>query len=99
MRWAVAPFCLPLLVLINAVLLFTGSVLLDEYAYHFSMIAQIAFYALALLGYNLENKKIRVKILFVPYYFSFMNYCAIKGYFRYRNGLTSGIWEKVKRAE
>lgn len=99
MRWAVAPFCLPLLVIINFIILFTGSTLLNEYIYHLLMIGQIAFYALALLGYNLENKKIRVKILFVPYYFSFMNYCAIKGYLRYRNGLTSGIWEKVKRAE
>lgn len=99
MRWAVAPFCLPLLVLINAILLFTGSELLDIFSYHLLMIAQIAFYILALLGYYLENKKIRVKILFVPFYFSFMNYCAIKGYFRYKNGLTSGIWEKVKRAE
>lgn len=99
MRWAVAPFCLPLLVLINAILLFTGSELLDIFSYHLLMIAQIAFYVLALLGYYLENKKIRVKILFVPFYFSFMNYCAIKGYFRYKNGLTSGIWEKVKRAE
>jgi cellulose synthase/poly-beta-1,6-N-acetylglucosamine synthase-like glycosyltransferase len=99
MRWAVAPFCLPLLVIINFTILFTGSTLLNEYIYHLLMIGQIAFYALALLGYNLENKKIRVKILFVPYYFSFMNYCAIKGYLRYRNGLTSGIWEKVKRAE
>ena len=99
MRWAVAPFCLPLLVLLNAILLFTGSELLDIFSYHLLMIAQIAFYILALLGYYLENKKIRVKILFVPFYFSFMNYCAIKGYFRYKNGLTSGIWEKVKRAE
>lgn len=99
MRWAVAPFCLPLLVLINAILLFTGAELLDIFSYHLLMIAQIAFYILALLGYYLENKKIRVKILFVPFYFSFMNYCAIKGYFRYKNGLTSGIWEKVKRAE
>ncbi len=99
MRWAVAPFCLPLLVIINAILLFTGSELIDIFSYHILMIAQIAFYTLALVGYYLENKKIRVKILFVPFYFSFMNYCAIKGYLRYRNGLTSGIWEKVKRAE
>lgn len=99
MRWAVAPFCLPLLVLINLILLITGSELLDNFIYHLLMLAQIAFYILALLGYYLENKKIRVKILFVPFYFSFMNYCAIRGYFRYKNGLTSGIWEKVKRAE
>jgi len=58
MRWAVAPFCLPLLVLINAIILFTGAELLDIFSYHLLMIAQIAFYILALLGYYLENKKL-----------------------------------------
>lgn len=95
MRWAVAPFALPLVFVLNVLL-----VLLSEgWLYPVLLIAQIAFYAAALLGYWLENKKLRVKALFVPYYFSFMNWCAILGYFRYRNGLASGIWEKVRRAE
>ena len=63
------------------------------------MAGQIIFYLMAIIGYNLENQKIRIKLLFVPFYFSFMNYCAIKGYFKYRSGVASGIWEKVKRAE
>ncbi|MES2517351.1 MAG: glycosyltransferase family 2 protein [Bacteroidota bacterium] len=95
MRWAVAPFCLPLIFLLNIALIFTQ----PSFLYQLFMVGQIAFYSMAIIGYYLENKKIRVKLLFVPFYFSFMNYCAIKGYLRYRNGLTSGIWEKVKRAE
>lgn len=95
MRWAVAPFCLPLIFISNLTLIITE----PRSIYQLFMIAQIAFYSLAIIGYFLENKKIRIKLLFVPFYFSFMNYCAIKGYLRYRNGLTSGIWEKVKRAE
>ncbi len=99
MRWAVAPFCLPLIFLLNIALFFLDTRLLNQSIYQLIMLAQIAFYAMAIIGYYLENQKIRVKALFVPFYFSFMNYCAIKGYLRYRNGLTSGIWEKAKRAE
>ncbi|WP_064196523.1 MULTISPECIES: glycosyltransferase family 2 protein [Emticicia] len=98
MRWAVAPFCLPLIFLLNFILYFEDTNLIKQPTYQFIMLAQIAFYLMAIIGYYLENKKIRIKALFVPFYFSFMNYCAIKGYFRYRNGLTSGIWEKAKRA-
>ncbi len=98
MRWAVAPFCLPLIFLLNLILFFVDTNLIKQPTYQLIMLAQIAFYLMAIIGYYLENKKIRVKALFVPFYFSFMNYCAIKGYFRYRNGLTSGIWEKAKRA-
>lgn len=98
MRWAVAPFCLPLIFLLNIILFFIDTNFIDQPTYQLIMLAQIVFYLMAIIGYYLENKKIRVKALFVPFYFSFMNYCAIKGYFRYRNGLTSGIWEKAKRA-
>lgn len=98
MRWAVAPFCLPLIFLLNLILFVVDTNLIKQPTYQFIMLAQIAFYLMAIIGYYLENKKIRIKALFVPFYFSFMNYCAIKGYFRYRNGLTSGIWEKAKRA-
>jgi len=95
MRWAVAPFCLPLIFLLNiALVIFKPNLI-----YYLLMFGQVVFYVLAIVGYYLENKKIRVKLVFVPFYFSFMNFCAIKGYLRYRNGLTSGIWEKVKRAE
>lgn len=98
MRWAVAPFCLPLILMLNMALLFLKNTSLNSLTYQLFMVGQIAFYAMAIVGYYLENKKIRVKLLFVPFYFSFMNYCAIKGYLRYKNGVTSGIWEKVKRA-
>ena len=99
MRWAVAPLCLPLIFFINLVLLFTLPITQNLSIYSFFMWGQIVFYLMAIIGYNLENKKIRVKLLFVPFYFSFMNYCAIRGYFKYRSGVATGIWEKVKRAE
>ena len=99
MRWAVAPFCLPLIFVLNLFLVFTLPTSQNHSIYLLFMGGQIIFYSMAIVGYNLENQKIRIKLLFVPFYFSFMNYCAILGYFKYRNGLDSGIWEKVKRAE
>ena len=99
MRWAVAPFCLPLIVLLNALLLILpGTGLLPSWLYQGLLIAQTVFYASALLGYYLEDRQIRIKMLFVPYYFSFMNGCALLGYLRYRRGNDTGIWEKVRRA-
>ncbi len=100
MRWAVAPFCLPIIYFLNLLLVLQAEQgFLPQSFYLLLFLAQTAFYVMAFVGYTLENKQIRIKLLFVPFYFSFMNWCAIKGYARYRNGLTSGIWEKVKRAE
>lgn len=99
MRWAVAPFCLPLILALNLALVLIEGKAEPLRLYKILLIAQLVFYILALVGYWLENQKIRIKLLFVPFYFSFMNYCAIKGYNRYRQGITSGIWEKAKRAQ
>ncbi|GAB3639947.1 glycosyltransferase family 2 protein [Spirosoma arcticum] len=98
MRWAVAPFCLPLILLLNALLLLPGAGLFPSWLYQGLLVAQVVFYASALLGYYLEDRRIRVKMLFVPYYFSFMNGCALLGYLRYRRGNDTGIWDKVRRA-
>ncbi len=99
MRWAVAPFCLPLILLFNAVLLLVpGTGWLPDWFYLSLLAAQGSFYTAAALGYYLEDRQIRVKALFVPYYFSFMNGCALLGYLRYRRGQESGMWEKARRA-
>lgn len=99
MRWAVAPFCLPLIFALNLALVLIEGMNEPVTLYKVLLVAQVVFYVLAIIGYWLENQKIRIKLLFVPFYFSFMNYCAIRGYNRYRNGITSGIWEKAKRAQ
>lgn len=98
MRWAVAPFCLPLIFVLNLTLVIIEDTNEPLSLYKILFLAQVVFYILAITGYWFENQKIRIKLLFVPFYFSFMNYCAIKGYNQYRQGITSGIWEKAKRA-
>jgi len=51
-------------------------------------------------GYYLSTKHIKNKILFIPYYFLFMNVNVIRGfnYLRKRKDNASGAWEKARRA-
>ncbi|CAN5386450.1 glycosyltransferase family 2 protein [soil metagenome] len=96
MRWAVTPLCLPLILLLN-----TGLVLRDGWASGWGLLlmAQVLFYGAAWLGYILEKRQLRWKAVFVPFYFTFMNVCALAGLVRYLRGNQSGTWEKARRAD
>jgi cellulose synthase/poly-beta-1,6-N-acetylglucosamine synthase-like glycosyltransferase len=92
-RWTFAPLALLLIFLINIFL----SIKLAG-VYTLIMIAQGCFYAMALLGWYLNNKQIKVKLLFVPYYFFIMNLCMYLGFIRFLRGKQSANWERAKRA-
>jgi poly-beta-1,6-N-acetyl-D-glucosamine synthase len=95
LRWTFTPLMLLLLLPLNAVIGFQENQLF--YKLFFS--GQVLFYSLSLLGWYLENRQIRVKILFVPYYFFIMNYAVFLGFFRYLKGSQSSAWERSKRDE
>ncbi|GAB4018491.1 glycosyltransferase family 2 protein [Spirosoma migulaei] len=95
MRWAVTPICLPLILLLNAGLVFRDG---WNSAWGLLLLAQILFYGASWLGYVLEKRQLRWKAVFVPFYFTFMNVCALAGLVRYLRGNQSGTWEKVRRA-
>ncbi|WCT10562.1 glycosyltransferase family 2 protein [Mucilaginibacter jinjuensis] len=94
LRWTVVPFLMILALIINIVIVVSGY---DSILYDVLLAAQIAFYGASLLGWILESKQIKVKILFIPYYFCMMNYAVIRGIFRYSAGKQSAVWEKAKR--
>jgi cellulose synthase/poly-beta-1,6-N-acetylglucosamine synthase-like glycosyltransferase len=93
LRWTLAPLSLLLLFLINIPLALDVSTL-----YKLLMAGQIVFYGLALIGWYLANKQIKVKALFVPYYFFIMNLCMYLGFVRFIRGKQSANWERAKRA-
>jgi cellulose synthase/poly-beta-1,6-N-acetylglucosamine synthase-like glycosyltransferase len=93
LRWTVTPFFMILALLLNAIIVAAGG----EFIYHLLLIAQILFYLLALLGFMMEKRQIRIKALFVPYYFCVMNYAVLAGIARYFNGQQSASWEKAQR--
>lgn len=102
LRWAVTPFCLPLLLLLNGILLTqpngADQGLFNPSFWLFLFGCQVAFYLIATVGYALEDRQTRFKLTFVPFYFVFMNWCVLAGFARFCNGNLSGVWEKSKRA-
>ncbi|WP_299287515.1 glycosyltransferase, partial [uncultured Mucilaginibacter sp.] len=93
LRWTVVPF-LMLAIFVFNILIVTQTHL---FIYQLLLAAQILFYAAALLGWILEKRQIKIKALFIPYYFGMMNYAVIAGIFRYLFGAQSAAWEKAKR--
>jgi cellulose synthase/poly-beta-1,6-N-acetylglucosamine synthase-like glycosyltransferase len=96
LRWTLTPLLLLFLIPLNLVLAYnTGMDPSNIYTILFY--GQIVFYAAALLGWFLENKQIKVKVLFVPYYFFIMNLSVFLGFRRYVKGNQSVKWERAKR--
>jgi len=93
LRWTITPFLLILVFILNASLVFTGA----GTGYLLLFIAQVIFYCLALTGYFFEKNNIRVKVLFIPYYFCVMNYAVLAGLMRYLRKSQSAAWEKSRR--
>ncbi len=93
LRWSISAFVLPLIFILN-LFLYTKS-----WWYEYLLYAQVLFYVTALLGWFLENRAIRVKLLFVPYYFLMMNYAVFAGFGRWLKGSQKATWERAKRAE
>ncbi|GAB2587926.1 glycosyltransferase family 2 protein [Spirosoma areae] len=102
LRWAVTPFCLPLLFVLNGILLTQpygqATDFLTAPFWWSMLVGQLAFYGMASLGYVLENRQTRFKLTFVPFYFVFMNWCVLAGFARFCTGNLSGVWEKSRRA-
>lgn len=96
LRWTIIPISFILIFFINLLVVYIGNFTIDFYM--FTFLIQILFYIMILLGTLLKNMKIRLKILFVPYYIFIMNYSIIHGMFRYISGSQSVTWEKAKRS-
>lgn len=97
LRWTLAPAALPILLIVNAVLWFNAGIADFSNLYVWLFYAQLLFYLLALIGWYLENKAIKIKVLFVPYYFFIMNLAVLMGIKRYYKGSQSVNWERAKR--
>ena len=92
LRWSISAFALPLLFVLNGLLLTQGNLYIALF------VAQALFYAFAWVGYlNQQNPK-QQKVFFVPYYFMLMNYAVWAGFFRYRKGAQSAVWQRAQRA-
>ena len=92
LRWTLAPLALLVILVTNVLLVKSGDPIFLAL-----MIGQVLFYGSALLGYYLEDFQIRIKALFIPLYFTFMNLSVYLGLFKLLTGDFSVTWEKAKR--
>ncbi|HXB91759.1 MAG TPA: glycosyltransferase [Puia sp.] len=93
LRWTLCPLFLPIILVLNILLFATEKSSL----FGLLLIAQLIFYATATAGWLLANRNIKSKLLYVPYYFLFLNISLYQGYFRYKKGQQSVLWEKAVR--
>lgn len=94
LRWVVCPFMLPVLFISNFIIFRGGS---NLSFYTWMLLGQMTFYLLAIPGWWLVSKGKRSGIIVVPFYFVFMNYCLVAGFFRFINKSQSVLWEKSAR--
>jgi len=93
LRWTVTPFLLILAFMLNII------IVLQTYELFYSVLflMQCLFYIMALLGWIMEKRQLKIKILFIPFYFCMMNYAVIAGIRRFMRKKQSAAWEKSKR--
>ncbi len=97
LRWTLAPLGLLVIFILNGILAIHEGLSVFPSIYPVLFLAQIIFYVAALSGWYFENKKIKMKLLFIPYYFFIMNFAVYLGFARYLKGSQSVKWEKARR--
>jgi cellulose synthase/poly-beta-1,6-N-acetylglucosamine synthase-like glycosyltransferase len=93
LRWSITPVAMVALIPLNILLIILGA----NWLYSVIGILQLLFYLAALAGYLLERAGHRNKLLYVPYYFLFMNLNVFLGVRYLMTHHTSGTWEKARR--
>lgn len=98
LRWTIAPVALFGLFPVSLILFLKETQHGNFGFYSFFFFVQFLLYLMAMLGWLFERKKLRFKVLFVPYYFLAINYASLLGWTRFLRGKQTVNWEKSKRA-
>lgn len=94
LRWVVTPYLMIIAFFLNIWLVLE---LGYDNIYGLMFLGQLLFYVAALMGWIMEQRQLKVKVFFIPYYFCLMNYAVIAGFIRYFFTEQSVLWEKAKR--
>jgi len=94
LRWTIAPWALLVALVSNVLLVSTGS----SSIYQIVLVVQSLWYVAAFLGFLMERRAKRNKLLVIPYYFSAINFATVQGLVRFLKGKQQVAWEKAQRA-
>jgi poly-beta-1,6-N-acetyl-D-glucosamine synthase len=93
LRWTVCPVSLIVCFISNISLVYYGA----GFIYLVVLLSQIVFYAMALVGWIFASRNLKIKSLYIPYYFLFMNLSVFMGFYRFIRNKQSAVWEKSSR--
>ena len=93
LRWTLCPIALVVLLISNFLIVTIEGNLF----YQIMLFLQVVFYGMAIAGWVFANRDIRVKILYVPFYFLFMNVAVFIGFGRYIRKKQTVVWDKAAR--
>jgi poly-beta-1,6-N-acetyl-D-glucosamine synthase len=94
LRWVFCPWMLIILFITNWMI---ARDITAPGFYSLFLVGQIFFYGLALAGRHLFRAGLTMGIIGIPYYFLFMNYCLVRGLFRFIRGEQPVLWERSVR--
>jgi len=86
LRWCIPLFCL-ITFFSNIIIAFVSPF------YFFLLIAQCAFYMLALIGLILEPFGVKYKLFYLPMYFFIVNAASIASMYKFLMGRNIVVWE------
>ncbi len=98
LRWTLAPLALISILFSNLFILIGQDQIRPFSLYSLLFYLQVLFYILTILGFVTQNKPIRIKLIYAPFYFVAMNYAMFKGFFRFLKGKQNVLWEKAARS-
>ncbi|HEX7905239.1 MAG TPA: glycosyltransferase family 2 protein [Chitinophagaceae bacterium] len=94
LRWVFCPLLLLVLIMSNILIVIRQN---DTTIYNWLLYAQLVFYVMVIPGWLIVRSGKKAGLLAVPFYFVFMNYCLVKGFFRFVRGKQTVLWEKSLR--
>lgn len=94
LRWSITPFALLALIPLNIALVAMHA----GCFYTTILILQAIFYLATIGGWLMAMNKKKNKLLYIPYYFMFMNINVFRGIAYLNSHKNSGVWEKAKRS-
>ncbi|WP_127131902.1 glycosyltransferase family 2 protein [Pseudoflavitalea rhizosphaerae] len=95
LRWTLCPVALITLLISNIMIV----ALAPSPFFTLVLILQGAFYVTGITGWIFASKNIRLKAVYIPFYFLFMNISVFIGFNRFIRNKQSVLWEKAARSQ
>lgn len=93
LRWTLCPLALITLLISNILLVASGG----GFFFQALLAMQGLFYILGITGWIYASRNIRLKAVYIPFYFLFMNLSVFIGFNRFLRNKQTVLWEKAAR--